>query len=80
MLEVQLNAPAPRSGYYEVWLAQPDLQHMVAVGVVHDGKAALEIPDGLNVSSYSFVDVSLEPLDGDPAHSTVSVARGQLAG
>jgi hypothetical protein len=78
LLEVSLRAPAPGSGYYEVWLAEPDLQHMVAVGVVHGGKAELDLPDALDVGSYSFVDVSLEPLDGDPAHSTDSVARGRL--
>jgi hypothetical protein len=79
VLQVDLRASAPASdGYYEVWLAQSDLQHMVAVGVLHDGQGSLDLPDGLDVSSYSFVDISLEPLDGDPAHSTVSVARGQL--
>jgi hypothetical protein len=80
VLRVSLRAPAPGSGYYEVWLAEPDLQHMVAVGVVHGGTAELELPDALDVASYSFVDVSLEPLDGDPAHSTDSVARGRLSG
>jgi Anti-sigma-K factor rskA len=81
VLRVDLRAPAPAGGeYYEVWLAEPDLQHMVAVGVLHDGQGTMDLPDGLDVSSYPYVDVSLEPLDGDPAHSAVSVARGRLEG
>jgi hypothetical protein len=30
------------------------------------------------VATYPIVDVSLEPLDGDPTHSGDSIARGQI--
>jgi hypothetical protein len=77
-LDVTLRGAPPGSGYYEVWLADPGLHRMVAVGVLHDGRATLELPTRLDIRSYPVVDVSDEPLDGDPRHSTRSVARGEL--
>jgi Anti-sigma-K factor rskA len=77
-LDVTLRGRPPGSGYYEVWLADPALARMVAVGVLHDGQGALELPAGMSIRSYPVVDVSDEPLDGDPAHSADSVARGRL--
>src|SRR4051794_3301765 len=80
VLEVQLRAPAPGDDFYEVWLADPELQGMYAVGAVHAGTTSLPLPEGLDVGRFPVVDVSVEPFDGDPAHSADSVARGQLAG
>jgi anti-sigma-K factor RskA len=77
-LQVDLDAPALSSGYYEVWLLQPDAVRMVPVGVVHRGDTVLPLPDGLDLEDYPLVDVSVEPMDGDPTHSGVSVARGTL--
>jgi anti-sigma-K factor RskA len=77
-LQVDLDAPALPDGYYEVWLLQPDAVRMVPVGVVHRGDTVLPLPDGLDLSAYPVVDVSVEPMDGDPTHSGVSVARGSL--
>jgi hypothetical protein len=57
---------------------QPDAVRMVPVGVVHRGDTVLPLPDGLDLGAYPVVDVSVEPLDGNPAHSGLSVARGQL--
>ena len=36
------------------------------------------VPAGVNLTDYPVVDVSLEPLDGNPAHSGTSVLRGTL--
>jgi Anti-sigma-K factor rskA len=77
-LDVTLRGGQPGSGYLEVWLADPGLARMVAVGVLRDGRGALALPAGLSIRSYPVVDVSDEPLDGDPAHSSDSVARGLL--
>ncbi|WP_369131421.1 anti-sigma factor domain-containing protein [Modestobacter roseus] len=77
-LQVELAAPAPADGYYEVWLLRPDVSGMVQVGVVTDGATSLPLPDGVDLAEYPVVDVSIEPLDGDPTHSGVSVARGEL--
>ena len=61
-------------------LADPELHGMYAVGAVHTGTTTLPLPAGLDVGSYPVVDVSVEPFDGDPAHSADSVARGRLSG
>ena len=78
-LEVDLDAPSLGEGYYEVWLLRPDVTGLVPLGVVHQGTNVVPLPDGLDLGSYPVVDVSIEPLDGDPAHSGVSVARGSLS-
>jgi Anti-sigma-K factor rskA len=78
-LEVDLRAPAPATGYYEAWLLQPDAVRMVPVGVLRPGDTVLPLPDDLDLGAYPVVDVSVEPMDGDPAHSGLSVARGSLA-
>ena len=77
-LQVDLDAPPLADGYYEVWVMQPDAVRMVPVGVVHRGDTVLPLPEGLDLGEYPLVDVSIEPIDGDPTHSGVSVARGSL--
>lgn len=78
VLEVDLRAPALDDAYYEVWLLTPDVSGLVPVGSTQAGRAVFEIPTGLDLDEYAVVDVSVEPLDGNPAHSGDSVARGVL--
>ncbi|MEO8107171.1 MAG: anti-sigma factor, partial [Actinomycetes bacterium] len=66
-------------GFYEVWLIDPATSQMIGLGALIDNSGRFPIPDGLDLSRYTLVDVSLEPLDGDPVHSTDSVVRGELA-
>ncbi|WP_245161031.1 anti-sigma factor [Blastococcus sp. CT_GayMR16] len=77
-LEVQLTAPALDDGYYEVWLIEPSITDMVPLGIARSGTQTFELPADLDLGEFPVVDVSVEPLDGDPLHSGVSVARGQL--
>jgi hypothetical protein len=79
LLEVDLTAPSPDGGFYEVWLIDENVQGMYPVGVVREGTTDLPLPDGIDLARYPVVDVSVEPLDGDPAHSGDSVARGVLS-
>ena len=51
---------------------------MVALGVIDGAKGTFTVPQALNLSKFDQVDVSREPFDGDPAHSTVSLARGPV--
>jgi hypothetical protein len=37
-----------------------------------------DLPAGLEPEQFPIVDVSLEPIDGDPTHSGDSLLRGQL--
>ena len=77
-LEVQLTAPALDDGFYEVWLIEPSIVDMVSLGIARSGTQTFELPADLDLGEFPVVDVSVEPLDGDPLHSGVSVARGQL--
>jgi anti-sigma-K factor RskA len=80
VIEVDLSARAPEDGYYEVWLLDRAVSRLMSLGVVQGGDTAVfELPPGLDLGEYPVVDVSIEPLDGNPAHSGVSVARGELA-
>jgi hypothetical protein len=78
VVEVELDAPALDDEYYELWLIDRDVVGMVPLGVVRPGTQTVELPADLDLGEFPLVDVSVEPLDGDPTHSGVSVARGEL--
>jgi hypothetical protein len=78
VLQVDLKAPQPHDSYYEIWLIDRQVVGMYPLGVVHPGTQTVELPAGLDLGQYPLVDVSVEPLDGDPTHSGVSIARGEL--
>jgi len=65
-------------GFVEVWLLDADTGGMVSLGVLDGDEGSWAVPADLDLSAYSEVDVSREPYDGDPAHSTDSLARGRL--
>nr|WP_240690172.1 anti-sigma factor [Arthrobacter sp. PAMC25564] len=66
------------SGFREVWVGSADLSKMVSLGVLGNDPGVFVIPSGLDLAQYPVVDISNEPYDGDPAHSTESIARGRL--
>lgn len=78
VLQVELDAPAREDSYYEIWLIDRDVAGMYPLGAVQPGTQTVPLPAGLDLDQYPLVDVSVEPLDGDPTHSGVSVARGEL--
>jgi len=77
-LEVRLSKDEAQ-GYQEVWLIAPDLSRLVSLGVMNSDTGTFQLPAGLELSDYPIVDVSDEPVDGNPAHSSVSIARGTLS-
>lgn len=65
-------------GFYEVWLYDPDAGVMVPIGTVGTGPTLdLPIPSGLDTDAYRIVDISAQPLNGDPTHGR-SMLRGTL--
>lgn len=67
------------TGYYEVWLIDPDnLTKMIALGNLAGSSAALPLPPGADLNRYRLVDVSAEAFDGNAAHSGKSLLRGTL--
>jgi anti-sigma-K factor RskA len=72
--------PSGAHDYYEAWLAD-DRGRMVSMGtfrVAPDGRVDVHMEVAVDVSRYALVDVSLEPDDGNPAHSDRSVLRARL--
>lgn len=65
-------------GFYELWLIK-DLEtgQMQSLGPI-DGSGTIGWPDGFDPAEYAVVDISIEPRDGVPTHSGVSVLRGTL--
>jgi hypothetical protein len=78
VVQLELDAPALDDEYYEVWLIDQDVVGMVPLGIARPGSQTFEIPAELDLGAFPIVDVSVEQLDGDPTHSGVSVARGEL--
>lgn len=76
-LEVQLTKDEAQ-GYQEVWLIAPDLSRLVSLGVMNTHSGTFQVPAGLQLADYPIVDVSDEPVDGNPGHSSVSIVRGTL--
>jgi hypothetical protein len=66
------------AGVYEVWLLDADAQRLVSLGLLEGTSGRFALPPSLDVADFPVVDVSIEPLDGDPAHSGDSVVRGTL--
>lgn len=78
-LVVDVSDLSGGDGFFEVWLIDPDTFQMVGLGALTADSGRFPVPDGLDLSQYRIVDVSLEPFDGDPVHSRDSVVRGELA-
>ena len=61
-----------------MWLLKPDVSGLVSLGMLDGTTGEFAVPAGLDLAEFPVVDVSDEPLDGEPAHSGVSVVRGAL--
>ena len=78
-LRVQIDAPLIPDRYRDVWLINTDGQRMYSLGVLpDDGRATYPLPPELagQLQGFTIVDVSIEPYDGNPAHSRESQVRG----
>jgi anti-sigma-K factor RskA len=72
------SLPKVDGGFFELWLLDPQAKGMVSMGPV-TGDGRFTIPAGLATSAFPIVDLSIEPLDGVPTHSGVSILRGALS-
>ena len=66
------------AGLREVWLIKTDGSGLVSIGYLVGVEGRFDVPPGLDLADYAFVDVSAEQDDGDPSHSGDSIVRGQL--
>jgi hypothetical protein len=63
--------------FLEVWMIDPTVSELVSLGPLRsDG--TYDLPPGMDAAAFPIVDVSIEPLNGDPTHSGNSILRGQL--
>jgi hypothetical protein len=72
--------PSPAGTHYEAWL-QDASGAMISMGSFTVGPAGdvrAEMTIAADATRYRLVDVSLEPDDGNPAHSGRSVLRGAI--
>jgi hypothetical protein len=75
-----LKPSGPRD-FYELWLLGDDGQ-LVSLGSVRvpsSGDATLDVELPVDPKQFRYLDLSREPDDGDPSHSTVSILRGPVA-
>jgi anti-sigma-K factor RskA len=70
--------PSTDDSFYELWLIGDDGE-LVSLGglrVPESGRTTVDVELPVDPHRFRFFDVSREPADGDPAHSTISVLRG----
>lgn len=77
-LKVDLHGVEPDDGFLEVWVIDTEVTQLVSLGPVRDD-GTYDLPPSIDPEAFPIVDVSIEPLDGDPTHSGNSVLRGQLS-
>lgn len=76
-LHLQTSDLDAGDGYLEVWLIDPTVSKLVSLGPLRDD-GVYDVPVGVDPLAFPIVDVSAEPVDGNPAHSGDSLLRGQL--
>jgi Anti-sigma-K factor rskA len=71
--------PSTRTDFYELWLLGDDggVVSLGSVRVPASGRARLMVDLPVDPRRFRYLDVSREPADGDPSHSTISVLRGR---
>ena len=72
--------PSEPGQFYELWLLNT-VDDMVAIGsfsVPESGEIDVTVPLPGDAGRFAALDLSVEPDDGDPAHSSVSVLRAPL--
>jgi hypothetical protein len=75
---LQIKASGLRDGDYQVWLYDSVID-TVSLTKVKGTSLDLDLKLPRNASHYRYVDISLEPADGNPNHSGNSVLRVPLA-
>lgn len=81
--QARLPDPVADGEELELWLIQPDAENnpaaLVSLGTIDTASTTtFNVPDGFDPGEYFIVDISIEPNDGNPAHSGRSILRGPL--
>ena len=72
--------PSAEGDFYELWLLGEggELVSLGSVRVPSSGRATIDVQLPVDPGRFDFIDLSREPADGDPSHSTISVLRGPV--
>lgn len=78
VIEVTLEADVDPDSNREVWLITEDATEIISLGMLEGQAGEFVVPDAVDLREFVLVDVSDEPVDGDPTHSGDSIVRGAL--
>jgi hypothetical protein len=57
-------------------LPEVDASGLLSLGLLEGTSGRFAVPAGIDLDQFTLVDVSAEPVDGDPSHSGDSIVRG----
>lgn len=78
VVTVSLDAEVDADVVREVWLLTENVDGLISLGLLTGTTGRFVVPASVDLAEYSVVDISAEPLDGDPTHSGNSIVRGGL--
>ncbi len=78
VIKVALDADVDDALVREVWLLTENVDGLFSLGLLTGPTGEFLIPESVDLARYSVVDISAEPVDGDPTHSGDSIVRGAL--
>ena len=78
VVQVSLDAEVGDGVVREVWLVSEDVGRLISLGLLTGAAGEFVVPASVDLARFSIVDISAEPLDGDPTHSGDSIVRGAL--
>lgn len=78
VVTVSLDATVGDGVVREVWLLTENIDGLISLGLLTGNSGEFVVPASIDLSQFSVVDISAEPLDGDPTHSGDSIVRGSL--
>jgi hypothetical protein len=78
VITVSLDATVDDGVVREVWLMTENIEGLMSLGYLTGSTGAFVVPASVDLAQFSVVDVSAEPVDGDPTHSGDSIVRGAL--
>ena len=78
VVRVSLDAEVGEGVVREVWLLTENIDGLISLGYLTGASGEFVVPASVDLAEFSVVDVSAEPLDGDPTHSGDSIVRGAL--
>ncbi|MFN4001978.1 anti-sigma factor [Microcella sp.] len=78
VVRVSLDAAVDEGVAREVWLLTEGIDGLISLGYLTGASGEFIVPASVDLAEFSVVDISAEPLDGDPTHSGDSIVRGAL--